>query len=183
MMRAHVCFQQTLSGGWTCARQDAGGLEVRPHASVAPGVPPSKPAARRADRLMPRGGETRRSEVLPGTDAVCGSGGQAPAPGAPLDSCKTSRPVSQRPGSLSIFVNPDGKSCWRCDGYDSRSCGEGSQCDSAHAGDGERPAPVTVPHTRPPDSRHGSVTADGKGEGVEAGTESQRLPHQGGQRS
>lgn len=183
MMRAHVCFQQTPSGGRTCAGRMPGVLEVRPHASVAPGVPASKPAARRADRLTPRGGETRRLEALPRTDAVCGSGGQAPVPGAPLDGCKTSWPVSQHPGSLSIFVNPDGKSCWRCDGCEGRSCGEGSQCDSAHAGDGERPAPVTVPYTRPPDSRHGAVTANGKRGGAETGTESQRLPHQGGRRS
>lgn len=120
-----------------------------PHAWVAPGVPASEPVTQGADSLIPRGGETGRAEVLPGTDAVHVSGGQDPVPGAPLDGCKTSRSVWQRPRSLSIFVNPDRKSCWRCDGYDSRFCGQGAQSDSAHTRDGEQPAPVTVTHTAP----------------------------------
>lgn len=128
--------RQDVPGNWRCGRTHR----------WLPGPTLKTCAARTADSLTPRGSETGKAEALPGTDAVRGSGGQAPVPGVPLDGCKTSQSVSQRPRSLSIFVNPDGKSCWRCDGYDSSFCGPGAQRDSAHTGDGEQPAPVTYTH-------------------------------------
>ena len=142
-------YELPMGGTLGDQRLQSRGLEVWPEAWVAPGVPPSEPVTQRVDSLIPRGGETGRAEELPGTDAVHGSGGQDPVPGAPLDGCKTSWSVSQRPGSLSSFVNPDRKSCRRCNGYDSRFCGQGAQPGSAHTGDGEQPAPVAVTHTAP----------------------------------
>lgn len=162
-MPSHVCFQQTPSGGRTCVGRmcrGTGGVAARLGGSRGPTLKTC--AARTADSLTPRGSETGKAEALPGTDAVHGSGGQAPVPLVPLDGCKTSQSVSQRPRSLSIFVNPDGKSCWRCDGYDSSFCRPGAQCDSAHTGDGEQPAPVTYTHG--PRDHRGEAGRSGEGD-------------------